>query len=296
MTPSTPPNSLLPFPVHGGCLRRVPRVPRGLRWPRVLPPMVFGSLLLLLLPLSPGEWVGKAGGMAGLSAQQAPVQQASAQEASAEPPLAQPPPGSVRVHLVPSLGWYFPSGLLYRSDYPPARARMNRAVMLGAGIEVEAPSLPVTLRVGLERADWFHTRLVGTIPGDGFQETLTFRYRVPTAVTFLTGDLVLRPGWERGRLRPYGFLGMGVKRYAFGEEEPRDPLDFTKPMDGTGGIIRYGAGVETRVLGRTVAPELGGSFSRYVLVDDERGSRRAHPQRELTLSVKIHLSPFGGGP
>jgi hypothetical protein len=270
MTSTIPPISLLPFLTHRGC-----------RWARVLPSTLLGGLLLLLLPLFPGEWGGEAGGVAAVSAQQAPDRQASAR---------------VPVQLIPSLGWYFPSGLLYRSDYPPARARMNRAVVLGMGVELEVPSMPFALRVGVERADWFHTRLVGTIPGDGFQETLTFRYRVPTAVTFLTGDLALRPGWERRGLRPYGFLGMGVKRDAFGEEEPRDPLDFTKPMDGTGGMIRYGAGVERRILGRTVAPELGGSFSRYVLVDDERGSRRAHPQRELTLSVKVHLSPFGGGP
>jgi len=273
MTPSTPPNSLLPFPVHGGVPRRVPW---GRRWARVLPSTVLGGALLLLLPFFPGKWGGEPGGRAAASAQETPE--------------------SVRFQLIPSLGWYFPSGLLYRSDYPPARARMSQAVVVGMGVEMKAPSMPFALRVGLERADWFHTRLVGTIPGDGFQETLTFRYRIPTAVTFLTGDLVLRPERERWGLRPYGFLGVGVKRYAFGEEEPRDPLDFTKPMDGTGGMIRYGAGVETRILGRRVAPELAGSFSRYVLVDDERGSRRAHPQRELTLSVKLHLSPFGGGP
>jgi hypothetical protein len=242
---------------------------------RLLPPTLLGGLLLFLLPLFPGEWGGGAGGVAAVSAQQAPE--------------------GLRFQFIPSLGWYFPSRLLYRSDYPPARARMNRALVVGMGVEMEPPSIPLAVRVGLERADWFHTRLVGTIPGDGFQETLTFRYRVPTAVTFLTGDLVLRPERERWGLRPYGFLGVGVKRYAFGEEEPRDPLDFTKPMDGTGGMIRYGVGVEARILGRTVAPELGGSFSRYVLVDDERGSRRAHPQRELTLSVRIHLCPFGEG-
>lgn len=203
---------------------------------------------------------------------------------------------ALEVRLLPSFGWYHPSDLLYRSDFPPARARMGRAASVGLGVQLTSPALPLALRVQVERADWFDTRMVGTIPGNGFQSTLSFHHTVPTAVTFLMGDLVLRSRREIQGIRPYAFLGAGVKRYAFGEMDPPDPLGFTRPMDGSGGMIHYGLGTELGIWGWTLAPELGGSFSRYVLVDDELGGRRSHPQREWMLAVKLHLPLVGGGP
>jgi hypothetical protein len=100
---------------------------------------------------------------------------------------------------------------------------------------------------------------------------------------------VVRPPWVLGGLRPYAVGGLGVRRYAFGEVDPPDRVGFTPPQEGTGGMLRYGVGAEGRILGWTVAPEAMGGFSRYTLVDEERGSRRAHPQRELTLSLRVHL-------
>jgi hypothetical protein len=216
-------------------------------------------------------------------------------EAGAQEPTGVAGAAALEVQLLPSLGWYHPSDLLYRSDFPPARARMGRAVSVGLGVQLTYAVLPLALRVQMERADWFDTRMVGTIPGNGFQSTLSFHHTVPTAVTFLMGDVVLRPRREIRGIRPYAFLGVGVKRYAFGEMDPPDPLGFTRPMDGTGGMIHYGLGTEVGRWGWTLAPELGGSFSRYVLVDDDLGGRRSHPQREWMLAVKLHLPLVGGG-
>jgi hypothetical protein len=195
----------------------------------------------------------------------------------------------VDLSVAPSVGWYLPADLLYRSDFPPARATMNRALSLGLGVQAALPTLPVALRVELERADWFDTDVVGEVPSTGPGEAPTLRFAVPSAVTLLTGNVILRPETALAGLRPYGFLGLGIKNYAFGDEEPPDEVGFTMPMDGTSGVIHYGAGVEVQVLGRTVTPELGGHYSRYVLVDEEHGGSRAEAQHELILALKVHF-------
>lgn len=197
----------------------------------------------------------------------------------------------VELRLLPSGGIFFPTSVLYRSDLPPATAELTAAPVVGIGVHAQMDDFPVSLRATLERLDWFNTKVTGRTPRPGIPEEdyQVHTFAVPTAITLFTGDLLVHPYVEWDRLAPYLFVGFGWKSYAFGQEEPEDDAGFKFPDDGTSARIHYGAGLELRLGGRVLAGDIGGNFNRFVLVDEETGRTRPHPQHEVVLSVRVPL-------
>lgn len=205
---------------------------------------------------------------------------------------------TIELRVFPSVGVLVPTSVLYETEYIPgavlpARAELGRAPVFGIGIQA-VPSRPLfSVRAALARTVSLETEVTGRDPLVGAPEDTwpSHRYTVPTAVTTLTGDVVLHPDRREFRTDPYLFVGLGWKWYSFGDEDPEDEVGFDFPRDGSSAHVHYGAGLELPLSGMPVAAEIGGSFNRFVLVDAEQGISRARSQHEFTLRLKAF--PFG---
>ncbi len=188
----------------------------------------------------------------------------------------------VEIRVVPAAGVLIPTSVLYRSDLPPAKGDLGNAPLLSLGLHAAADNLPFSFRVTADRAAWLDTDVHGTAG----QEVHPFT--VPTTITMFTGDLLIHP--VRGEVwMPYAFAGLGWKDYSFGSEQPTDTIGFNFPEDGASARIHYGVGVEAQVGEQPIVTELGGSYNRFVLVDDVRDTSRPHPQHEFVLRLAVPL-------
>ena len=201
----------------------------------------------------------------------APTQEAQAQE--------------VELRIVPSAGVLMPTSVLYRSDLPSTTATLDNAPVISLGAHARITDFPISLRVNLDRADWFNTSVEGTV---GFDDPQVHPFTVPTTITLLTGDVVVEP-FPGSQASPYVFAGVGWKSYAFSDEEPENTtdFDFNFPEDGRSARVHYGVGVEFHVAGQAVGTEVGGNYNRFVLVDEATDAARPHDQHEFLLRLTL---------
>ncbi len=187
------------------------------------------------------------------------------------------------LRIVPSAGVMVPTSILYRSDLPQSTAELGNAPVVSLGVHAMSRNFPLSVRVTLDRLDWFDTTVEGRFGGQ------VHPFTVPTAITLVTGDLLVHPfRWEG--VAPYAFGGFGMKNYSFGSESPSDDgFGFNFPEDGTSGRIHYGVGAEFGLAGQTVGAEAGGNYNRFVLVDDSREATRSEDQHEFVLRVLLPL-------
>ena len=188
-----------------------------------------------------------------------------------------------QLRVVPSAGVMVPTSILYRSDLPESTAQLGSAPLISLGVQLYSRSFPFSLRLTLDRVDWFDTEVVGRA------EEQDHPFTVPTSITMVTGDLLVHPPiWAT--VAPYAFVGLGRKNYAFGSESPPGShLHFAFPEDGTGVRLHYGLGAEFDLSRWTVGVEAGGNFNRFVLVDEFLGISRSQDQHEYVLRVLVPI-------
>jgi hypothetical protein len=205
----------------------------------------------------------------------------------------------IHVRVMPSAGWFHPTSALYETDFSPgvvnpARAELEGTPIVGLGLHAVPARALISFRLAVERTVSLQARVVGRDPLVGAPEDQwpAHHFTVPGSITVVTGDILLHPDRREFRMDPYLFVGLGWKRYSFGDPEPEDELGFDFPEDASGGRIHYGAGMELAFARLPLAAEIGGNYNRFVLVDEEQGLSKARSQNEFHFTVRAFPRGF----
>jgi len=190
-------------------------------------------------------------------------------------PLAARAQEGLTVRVVPRFGLLKPDANYYlqyssfAQDTPTewTHGTLGRAAYAGLGVEVGSDTKGIFLRGELGRTfDGWLSAEHGYVQPRVMYDPPTIIYTmidVPTALTFLTAELVLATRVEFWRIQPYFLLGGGGKWYSFGEPSDSLTVDAILPSSGFTASADLGAGFYLRLFGLTFDIQARDTLNRY---------------------------------
>lgn len=181
----------------------------------------------------------------------------------------------LNVRIIPRAGvmtpadWFYEEFLHFGVDPVEwTEASILRTAVVGLAAEVEVPGTGVWVRAELLRTlDGITSMTHGVLlETNGFDPPRVERtpYRVGTAVTMGSLDVVFPTLFRVGPLQPYVTAGVGGKHYSFDTDPFLDLTDeVVLPQAGTVAMLNVGAGGTVRVKGLTVDLQVRDALSRY---------------------------------
>jgi hypothetical protein len=183
--------------------------------------------------------------------------------------------GTLQVRVVPRIGLLSPDRYLYEQfanlsgDGPVewTDGFLQRALLLGIGVEVGRPGSGVALRGEVVRSfgGWLNASHSIVIPRQFFDPPYvqTTWLDVPTAVLMGSLQLILPLRLTLWSAEPYVVAGTHARRYSFGEPTTANEVEAILPGDGVtyGGDL--GAGFTVPIHGVAIEVQGRDSITRY---------------------------------